>query len=266
MIARAARGDYAAVEPLFEVLFLGVDHTDQPTIDLAIYLFYTGRVRWLGGRLKEAREIYAQICAFMEEDPQREFPEARICRAWMKSLLEMAEGCYEEAECTLRQPEVLEQKDGGSTMHGNTHLMLARLYWQQNRKVEALTELAPVLAYHKQLGIPFTILVEGQSVVPLLRLAVEKGIYGSYAASLLEMLGADDDPRPIKVPHTGENLTPREVEVLRQIVQGVSNRTIAERLVIAESTVKTHIYHIFAKLDVSTRTEAAARARELGLL
>lgn len=144
--------------------------------------------------------------------------------------------------------------------------MLARLYLQQNRRQEAVAELGPVLAYHEQLGIPFAILVEGQSIVPLLRLAVEEDVHERYAAYLLELLGADDDLRPVDVPHTGETLTPREVEVLRLIVQGATNQTIAERLTIAVSTVKTHAYHIFAKLDVSNRTEAAALARELNLL
>jgi LuxR family maltose regulon positive regulatory protein len=144
--------------------------------------------------------------------------------------------------------------------------MLARLYWAQDRREEAMAELAPVLAYHQQLGLPFAILVEGQSVVPLLRQAVKQGLYERYAAHLLGLLGAHDERRPVKVPSTGQTLTPREVEVLGQILQGVSNRTIAERLVISESTVKTHVYHIFAKLDVSSRTEAAARTRDLGLL
>jgi LuxR family maltose regulon positive regulatory protein len=184
----------------------------------------------------------------------------------MRSLLQMAKGHYGEAERTLRQPEVLEQRDRGSTIHGSTRLMLARLYWRQNRQEEALAELGLVLAYYQQLGNPFAILLEGQSIVPLLRLAVEQGIHESYAAYLLELLGADDEPHAVHVPDTGETLTPREVEVLRLIVQGVSNRGIAERLVISESTVKTHNYHIFAKLDVSTRTEAAARTRELNLL
>jgi LuxR family maltose regulon positive regulatory protein len=116
------------------------------------------------------------------------------------------------------------------------------------------------------LGTPFAILVEGQSVVPLLRLALEQGVLESYTASMLEILRADDKPHPIQISQTNETLTPREVEVLRQIIQGVSNRTIAERLVITESTVKTHVYHIFSKLDVSNRTEAAARTRELRLL
>jgi LuxR family maltose regulon positive regulatory protein len=265
MIAHAARGDYAAVEPLFDVLFLGVDQRVEPTPDLPIYLFYAGRVRWLQGRLREARQIYDQMRALMQ-DPRRALPETRICRAWMRSLLEVARGRYGEAERVLRQPEVLGQQDRGSTIHGSTRLMLARLCWRQDRQREALAELAPVLAYHEQLGIPFPILVEGQSVVPLLRLGVEQGVHEHYAASLLALLGADDEPRPVHVPHTGETLTPREVQVLRLILHGASNRIIGEQLVIAQSTVKTHNYHIFAKLDVSTRTEAAARARELGLV
>lgn len=189
-----------------------------------------------------------------------------MCRAWMWSLLEMAKGHYREAECALRQPEVLEQRDRASKMHGNTHLMLARLYSEQGRQGEALAELAPVLAYYERLGNPFAILLEGQSIVPLLRLAVEQGVHESYAAYLLDLLGAEDESCPIHVPDTGETLTPREIEVLGLIVQGFSNATIGEKLFIAESTVKTHNYHIFAKLDVSTRTEAAARARQLSLV
>jgi DNA-binding NarL/FixJ family response regulator len=97
-------------------------------------------------------------------------------------------------------------------------------------------------------------------------LAVNEGVQERYTKSLLTLLDTENIPQPIKIPHTGATLTPREVEVLRQIVQGASNRIIAERLVIAESTVKTHIYHIFAKLDVSSRTEAAAKYHELRLL
>ena len=266
MVAHAARGDFAAVDPLFNVLFLGVDFTNQPAPDLPIYLFYAGRVRWLQGRLQKAREIYEQMCTLVEADTQREIPEVSICRAWMQSLLVMTEGRFGEAEHILREPEVLEQRDRSSTIHGNTRLMLARLYLQQDRQEQALAELAPALTYYKQLGIPYAFLLEGQSLVPLLRLAVEQGVHEVYAAYLLELLGAKEVPQPVSMPGTGETLTPREVEVLRQIVQGVSNRTIAERLVITESTVKTHIYHIFAKMEVSNRTEAAARSRDLGLL
>ena len=265
MIAHAARGDFAAVEPLFNQIFLGVDLTVQPPPDLPIYLFYAGRVRWLQGRLPEAREIYDQMCAHIESGPLGGLGEIRICRIWMWSLLEMADGRYGEAERALRQPMVLEQKDRDSTMHGSTRLMLARLYWQQNREQEALAELALVLDFHEKLGIPFPILLEGQSIVPLLHLAVAENVYGSYARHLLGLLDIDDDPHPIEVPQTGAVLTPREVEVLGLIVAGYTNRAIAEDLVISEWTVKSHITKIYRKLDVTSRTQAIAHAHELGI-
>jgi LuxR family maltose regulon positive regulatory protein len=61
-------------------------------------------------------------------------------------------------------------------------------------------------------------------------------------------------------------LRDRELEVLRLIAQGHSNQEIAGKLVVGLSTVKTHINHLFQKLGVSSRTQAIARARELGLL
>ena len=62
-----------------------------------------------------------------------------------------------------------------------------------------------------------------------------------------------------------EPLSIRELEVLRLISQGLSNREIGERLFLALDTVKGHNRRIFGKLQVQRRTEAVARARELGL-
>jgi LuxR family maltose regulon positive regulatory protein len=63
-----------------------------------------------------------------------------------------------------------------------------------------------------------------------------------------------------------EPLSARELEVLRLIAKGLSNTEISQRLVLAMSTVKGHNLRIFGKLQVQNRTEAVARARELGLL
>jgi ATP/maltotriose-dependent transcriptional regulator MalT len=63
-----------------------------------------------------------------------------------------------------------------------------------------------------------------------------------------------------------EPLSERELEVLQLIAQGLSNREICERLFLALSTVKGHNRNIFDKLQVHRRTEAVARAQELGLL
>lgn len=63
-----------------------------------------------------------------------------------------------------------------------------------------------------------------------------------------------------------EHLSRRELEVLSLIAEGYSNEEIADRLYIALSTVKTHLINIYAKLNVRRRTQAIARAREIGLL
>ena len=63
-----------------------------------------------------------------------------------------------------------------------------------------------------------------------------------------------------------EALSQREREVLQLIAQGLSNQEISKRLFVALSTVKGHNQIIFSKLQVERRTEAVARARELGLL
>jgi DNA-binding NarL/FixJ family response regulator len=64
---------------------------------------------------------------------------------------------------------------------------------------------------------------------------------------------------------TLEDLTPRELEVLRLIARGARNREIAEQLVISEKTLGNHISNIFSKLQVADRTQAAMRARDAGL-
>jgi DNA-binding NarL/FixJ family response regulator len=61
-------------------------------------------------------------------------------------------------------------------------------------------------------------------------------------------------------------LSPRELEVLRLVAAGRSNPEIARRLHLGEATVKTHLAHVFEKLDVNDRTRAVTRAMELGLL
>jgi LuxR family transcriptional regulator, maltose regulon positive regulatory protein len=63
-----------------------------------------------------------------------------------------------------------------------------------------------------------------------------------------------------------EPLSQRELKVLQLITQGLSNREIGQRLFLALSTVKGHNRIIFDKLQVQSRTEAIARARELGLV
>jgi LuxR family maltose regulon positive regulatory protein len=73
-------------------------------------------------------------------------------------------------------------------------------------------------------------------------------------------------PSAAGVPGLVEPLSSREVEVLRLLATGKQNQEIADELVVALSTVKKHVTHIFDKLGATNRTEATMRAREFGLL
>ena len=63
-----------------------------------------------------------------------------------------------------------------------------------------------------------------------------------------------------------EPLTPRELEVLRLLAEGLANKAVAARLEVSENTVKFHVNAIFGKLGVQSRTEAVVRATRLGLI
>jgi DNA-binding NarL/FixJ family response regulator len=87
----------------------------------------------------------------------------------------------------------------------------------------------------------------------------------SIAAKLVQRVRADA-AGPGAAASAPPALSPRELEVLRLVAAGRSNPRIAAALFIGEATVKTHLQHVFEKLDVSDRTRAVTRAMELGLI
>lgn len=72
--------------------------------------------------------------------------------------------------------------------------------------------------------------------------------------------------REVRTPERTEVLTERETDVLGQLAQGASNKEIAHSLSLGEKTVKTHVSNILSKLGVQSRTQAALKATQLGLV
>ena len=148
---------------------------------------------------------------------------------------------------------------------------------------QAAERLAAAIPLAEPMGLVRTFVDHGTRMAALLRDVAareqdssEQGFSkqgSSFVARLLAAFRDDSlrgqassaSPVPASQPLI-EPLRLREIEVLRHIASGRSNREIADEMVLAESTVKWYLRNIFGKLNVHRRTQALARARELNLL
>ena len=142
----------------------------------------------------------------------------------------------------------------------------------QGEKDKAVHLLSDALAKAVPGGFIRLFVDEGKPMVHLLSQVEALGMMPDYVGKLLAVFEADaqksEVPSYPSPPAQSliEPLSRREVEVLHLIAQGLSNQEISEQLVLALETVKGHNKKIFGKLQVQRRTEAVARARQLGLL
>jgi len=118
---------------------------------------------------------------------------------------------------------------------------------------------------------------QGPALAGLLEEAAHRGIARDYVEQIMRTIGTSPglgagQRERLALSGTGaagvglETLSERELEVLRLMASGASNQVMADRLVVTVGTIKSHVNHIFGKLDVHNRLEAVARGRELGLL
>jgi LuxR family maltose regulon positive regulatory protein len=159
-------------------------------------------------------------------------------------------------------------------------LIQAQMYHQTGHIEPALTSLNQAVSLSRPRGF---VRVFDQSAIldDLIHVAVQQGGCSDYLRLVLSAIrrsrrwGTDvnSSTRPKSIVYEDmqevelvEPLSSREIEVLKMIATGATNQVIAERFVITIGTVKSHIHHIFNKLNARTRTEAVAQARKLGLL
>jgi LuxR family maltose regulon positive regulatory protein len=193
---------------------------------------------------------------------------------WIARYYRQRDGSALSQARRIIEPALEQSQASGLGLHVVRLLILqALVLYAQGLTTPAMTALKRALAFAEPENYVRSYLDLGRPMEELLQWslagqAVSEPHLRAYVGRLLSQFGAGT---PIlSSPPAGdtlvEPLTERELEVLRLIAQGLSNREIGERLFLALSTVKGHNQIIFDKLQVQRRTEAVARARELGLL
>jgi LuxR family maltose regulon positive regulatory protein len=193
----------------------------------------------------------------------------------------LAQGDAERALGLLRRLGSLAEGQGRMDSLIQIRAVRARALQAAGDHDAALAELADALALAAPEGYVRVFLDEGAAMAGLLDgLAAATGngrpaagVPPDYLARLLQALQQAGVPvgrhgrRAARVvPGLVEPLSERELEVLQLLATGRSNQQIAEELVVTLDTVKRHVTHILEKLGAANRTQAVARARELGLL
>jgi LuxR family maltose regulon positive regulatory protein len=156
----------------------------------------------------------------------------------------------------------------------SVYLVRALLHARQGAITEAMPCFQRALTLAERGGYIRTVLNHQEpSLTRLLHLAASKGLshaQNSVTAAFGRTLLAHFDPQETaEGPNNRlevQPLSPRELEVLQYLAAGLTNREIAERLVVTINTVKAHTRRLYAKLDVGNRTQAVARGRECSLL
>jgi LuxR family maltose regulon positive regulatory protein len=237
---------------------------------------------WLAqGRLASATRWADEVNLEIDGEltPLHDFDYAVLAR------LLIVQGRLDEASRLLRRLFEAAEAVGRTSKVIEIRILQALTVSAAGDAAQALNLLERALTLAQPGGFVRIFVDEGPPMARLLAEAASGGMMPTYTGQLLAAFAAEGQPALVEhqagartgaqSPHPAadpdvqplvEPLSSRELEVLRLITEGLSNREIAQRLFLALSTVKGHNRNIYGKLEVGRRTEAVARARELGLL
>jgi len=262
--ARQAQGNSdGAQEALQEAERLAQGHNLPATTISWMGAF---RVRlWLAqGNLEKAAR-WALQRGLQSDDPLPYVREAEYL-TFVRVLLAQEKN---DTALTLSERLLRAAEAGGRTARVMELLVLRALALQAKGDiVQAVAALGQALSMAQPEGFRRVFLDEGQPMAALLRQAQLQRTtpHKAFVSELLsEMAGFPETRLPLTQPLL-DPLSERELEVLRLVATGLSNREIADELFLATGTVKKHLSNIFGKLNAQNRTECVARARELHLL
>jgi LuxR family maltose regulon positive regulatory protein len=145
-------------------------------------------------------------------------------------------------------------------------ILQALLFQAQGNLDKSLAALKAALSIAEPEGYIRCFVDEGAAIAGLLRQAANQKIAPNYVSRLLTAFEQSPHLPGPQSPLLLDPLSEREIEILHLIAGGMSNKELAQELIVTVGTVKWHLNNIYGKLGVKSRTQAVARARELGLL
>ena len=175
----------------------------------------------------------------------------------------LAQGKKEEAAEVLRA--IYETASQHGWGYGMIVLRILQSLAARNTE-EAMQFLSEALRTGKPEEFVRSFVDAGAQLIPLLQAAIQGGVEPEYAGRILSASGAVHHDEIQAQAGLVEPLSKREIEVLRLVTAGLSNCEIARKLFISPGTAKTHIHNLCGKLGARNRTEAAMRAKEMGLV
>jgi LuxR family maltose regulon positive regulatory protein len=184
--------------------------------------------------------------------------------AWL-----LASRRWDEAEPLLEERAQQLAKSGRSGRLIFVRLMQAQAAAAQGQRGAALQHLESAVERAAPEGYRRPFLdapLEVRMLLPHLHTSDADFVADLIARSDLQVPPPPEEPAELPPEYALDPLSERELEVLGLIAAGLSNREIAERLYITVGTVKRHAHNLYGKLGAGNRTQAAARARELGIL
>jgi LuxR family maltose regulon positive regulatory protein len=184
----------------------------------------------------------------------------------------IAQGRQDESSRLLRR--LLEATEAGGRITRAIEILNLQALSAQARDdtTKAMTSLERALSLAEPGGFVRIFVDEGPPMARLLFQALDRGFAPDYARRLLaafpvvEPEGTAPSSARVLSSELIEPLSEREIEVLQLIAKGLTNREIADRLFLSVNTVKVHTSNIYGKLGVNNRTQAVARARNVGIL
>lgn len=191
-----AQGRYIEANDYFLRLLNRQPLTDGANPLRLKYLYDLGRKHWLQGNRRSVEQIQQQMAALSATGPLSPQP---VLAPLLTGLLALLDQRYEAAEQAICRAMTSESSNNLSPLAVTPGLILAHLYLCQARPEMALAEFRPVLVQCVQENRPSPILQEGWVMIPLLRLAVERGLHASFARRLLKQLGCSS-PHFIRHP------------------------------------------------------------------